>query len=309
MISFVFMDPRGEFEKGRGEGVTRDVYASFWKEVSDCYLIGEVERVPYVRHDLFQSEWQVIGLIYVKGFLDAQYIPLVISKSFISFCLFGNTSDEDLIASFLNYISKDERELLNSVLNDNVEDEGKFVQDEMLDFLEQFKCRTLLTKENVKGVIIELARQELIQKPFIMVSCWSVYLGYLREKDEFSSQEKLHVLYDRLVPTTKKVVKLLKSNPLSDAEKDALSHFKRYIRGLDDRMLGKLLNFLTGSDIITVSHINVEFSKNMSSYARRPIAHTCGPCLELPAVYNNFCELREDFSNILNANSWEMDIV
>ena len=50
----------------------------------------------------------------------------------------------------------------------------------MLDFLEQFKCRTLLTKENVKGVIIELARQELIQKPFIMVSCWSVYLGYLR---------------------------------------------------------------------------------------------------------------------------------
>lgn len=60
----------------------------------------------------------------------------MISKCFISFCLFGVTSEEDLIASFLNYISKDERELLDSILVDNVEDEGIFVGDEMLDFLE-----------------------------------------------------------------------------------------------------------------------------------------------------------------------------
>ena len=52
-----------------------------------------------------------------------------------------------------NYISKDKRELLNSVLNDNVEDEGKFVQNEILDFLEEFKCRTMLTKENVKNLL------------------------------------------------------------------------------------------------------------------------------------------------------------
>ena len=56
---------------------------------------------------------------------------------------------------------------------DNVEDEGNFVQDEILDFLEQLRCRTLLTKENVKGVIIELARQELIQKPSQVEYCYN----------------------------------------------------------------------------------------------------------------------------------------
>ena len=44
------MDPRGEIERGR-EGFTRDTNATFWKEVSDCYLIREEERVHYARHD------------------------------------------------------------------------------------------------------------------------------------------------------------------------------------------------------------------------------------------------------------------
>ena len=49
------------------------------------------------------------------------------------------------------------------------------------------------------------------------------------------------------------------------------------------------------------------FKKNKSKFTRRPIAHTCGPCLELPSTYSNFCELREEFSNILKKSTWEMD--
>ena len=49
-VEFATMDPRGTIEAGRGTGVTRDVYASFWTDVTDSYLVGEKERVPYVRH-------------------------------------------------------------------------------------------------------------------------------------------------------------------------------------------------------------------------------------------------------------------
>lgn len=43
--------------------------------------------------------------------------------------------------------------------------------------------------------------------------------------------------------------------------------------------------------------------------ASRPIAHTCGPVLELPSTYTNYVELREEFANLLNNAKWEIDIV
>ena len=43
--------------------------------------------------------------------------------------------------------------------------------------------------------------------------------------------------------------------------------------------------------------------------ALRPIARTCGPVLELPSTYTNFVELREEFTNIMNKDKWEIDIV
>ena len=44
-------------------------------------------------------------------------------------------------------------------------------------------------------------------------------------------------------------------------------------------MLKYLLCFLTGAEILVVEAINVTFKKNESKFTRRPIAHTCGPCL------------------------------
>ena len=36
-----------------------------------------------------------------------------------------------------------------------------FLEDKFLDFLDQFKCRTKVSKENVHEVIVEIARQKL----------------------------------------------------------------------------------------------------------------------------------------------------
>ena len=74
-------------------------------------------------------------------------------------------------------------------------------------------------------------------------------------------------------------------------------------------MLKHLLCFLTGAEILVVEAINVTFKKNESKFTRRPIAHTCGPCLELPSTYSNFCELHEEFSSILKESTWVMGIV
>ena len=131
----------------------------------------------------------------------------------------------------------------------------------------------------------------------------------MKKEPEFSSKESIKVFYESVVATSKRTIALIDASPNDDAEKDALNYFKRFIRGLNQETLKKLLRFITGSDIIVVDSIGVTFTKPESSFSRRPIPHICAPCLELPATYNNYCELREELTNILDKNNWDIDIV
>ena len=74
-------------------------------------------------------------------------------------------------------------------------------------------------------------------------------------------------------------------------------------------MLAGLLQFLTGSDIITVEKISITFNAN-EGYERGIVAHTCGPLLEISSTYLSYSELSEELSNILrNSASWSFVIV
>ena len=63
---YKWIDPSGKTEEGVGSGVSRDIYSTFWRELFDSYFIGEQERVPFVRHDLYKHEWEAIGMIIVQ---------------------------------------------------------------------------------------------------------------------------------------------------------------------------------------------------------------------------------------------------
>ena len=83
----------------------------------------------------------------------------------------------------------------------------------------------------------------------------------------------LDSLYEQKKPTAKKVSKLFEASPSNDHKRDCLSHLKRFVKSLDVNILGLFLQFVTGSNIITVENIKVEFSTD-SGAACRPIAHT-----------------------------------
>ena len=44
-----------------------------------------------------------------------------------------------------------------------------YTDDEFLDTLDRFDCRSRVHPINVYSVILEIAKQELIQKPYVMV--------------------------------------------------------------------------------------------------------------------------------------------
>ena len=154
--------------------------------------------------------------------------------------------------------------------------------------------------------MLEIAQKELVQKPQYVCNCWIPILVALLPY--FPEANALYSYYKSILPTNSKVVHILNANPTTPAETDVFGYLKRYIRGLDPSKLASFLRFVTGSDIMITDTLNVSFM-DVEGLGRRPVAHTCGFTLELPCTYANLCELREEFNNILAADSWEMDIV
>ena len=155
--------------------------------------------------------------------------------------------------------------------------------------MEQFNCRSLVNRKNIREVIRELAKQELCQKPHLMASCWPSIFAPIQSK--LPGSKTLRKLYRDLEPTCKKLVAIFNSKPENEAERECLHYLKKYIKSLDKPMLKHLLELLTGSQFLIPDEIKVSFAKNDSTFTRKPIAHTCAPCLELPS------KRREEFTS------------
>ena len=160
----------------------------------------------------------------------------------------------------------------------------------------------------MRKLLIEIANQELIQKPRVMISTWQPSVQELKQYPHFQSTSGIQGLYDTLKSTTKKVLEILAPQPNEEAEQDSFNFLQRYVRGLDNTKLIQFLRLTTASDILTTSKLEAAFTK-LEGVGCRPIGHTCGPVLELPSTYVNFVEVTEQFNNILDKDTWEMDIM
>ena len=301
-VDFKIINERGQLEPGAGVGVICEVYSLFWKEFSIAMTIGERERVLFVRHDYFVEEWEAVGRILVKGYMSISFL----SKAFLCYCLFGNqVPDAIFLDSFTKYLSLVEEELIVDIIRKTQLPDD---EDEFTDFLDRFQCRRVVSNENVNKIILEISKQELIQKPHLMIASLQPFVQQLKQYPQFQSISSVECLYDTLKPTTKKVLSSFVSNPESEGERDAFKFLQRFVRGLDMSKLERFLRFTTGMDILVGKNIEVTFIK-CEGLGARPIAHTCGPVLEIPSTYSNYVEFREDFTNILSRDTWEMDII
>ena len=70
------------------------------------------------------------------------------------------------------------------------------------------------------------------------------------------------------------------------------------------------LRFVTGASVAVCPVIYVEFN-SLSGLARRPIAHTCLPMIELSNCYDTYVEFAHEFEKILADEyyTWIMDSV
>ena len=131
----------------------------------------------------------------------------------------------------------------------------------------------------------------------------------LQYDEMFRTHAGVLQMYGNRQPNAKKIIKLLQAETTSEIERLTLDHLKRYIRSLEGKALERFLHFISGSDCITCDSIEVTFTA-LSGLQRRPIAHTCGPTLEVPTTYESFGELAAEFNNLMrDEQAWSFDIV
>ena len=301
-MGFTVIDNRGNIELGAGIGVCRDVITMFWAGFFNSLTVGTKVRIPTIRHGYEAKEWDAIALFLLKGFMQCGYIPLALSPVYVKLVLYGERfiTNDELLNELLRFVAKDDSDVITECLSGNLECDS----DEVLDVLSSYDVRQVRNANNLRQVFTKLAHKEIVQRPNYITERWSGILRPVRE----NLLKDLENLSEKLEPTTKKVVKMLKCKPANDAERLVLSYLKRFVKGLENNQLKRFLIFTTASDLMVCDHLNISFIKT-DGLSRRPIAHTCGPCLELPISYQSFPELREEFSSILALSTWEMDIV
>ena len=102
--------------------------------------------------------------------------------------------------------------------------------------------------ENVEGIVCEMAHKELVQTPMFVADCFYKVLS-----SSSLTHQDLSVLYSKLQPSPKKVMKSLKLPEVMSQDETVLSsHVKKLVWEMDDpEYLGLFLRFCTGSDVMT----------------------------------------------------------
>ena len=139
--------------------------------------MGCDEVVRTVRHDMAKLQWEAVARMLLYG-LRVHYFPLRLSPVFLISVLLGedNVSNDMLLTSFKAYISSEERDNITSML-DHYTEEGEEL---LLETLGCYKCYRKPSPQCLMEILLELAHQELIQKPRYIANCiTTVFKGRL----------------------------------------------------------------------------------------------------------------------------------
>ncbi|XP_038134767.1 uncharacterized protein LOC119779269 [Cyprinodon tularosa] len=292
--------PDNKEEAGSGSEILRNVLSCFWNEFYKRCTLGTTVKVPFIRHDFTAEKWKAVGRILLKGYHDCQYFPNKLAIPFLEQVLFGAVKS-DLQGHFLQFVSSQECE----VLREAVKNFSAVDLDDLLEVLDSYSCKKQITAENLYTIIDEIAHKELVQKPMFVICCWQEVIN----PHLSITPEALIKLFSDLQPTPRKVCQLLKfAEDLSPMQKKVGNYLKRFIKELDDIKIHKFMQYCTGSDLIVIDSIYVEF-QDMTDFTRRPVGHTCGSILQIANSYENFPDFRSEFNAVLESNVWVMEIV
>lgn len=156
-------------EEGEGSGVLRDCLSEFWGEFYNKCILGTDVRTPCLRHEYQVQEWEAVARILVIGWTSVRYFPLLLPLPFLEEALYG-TSYSSVSESFLQYVSKEARKILELVL-ETFESVDK---DDLMDVLDACDCHYFASEDTIAGLVSQLGHKT--QSPMFVIECWKPIL-------------------------------------------------------------------------------------------------------------------------------------
>ena len=301
---------QGELGQDLG-GVQRDMLSEFWDVAYGKFFEGATTLTPMIHPQLDFTVYPILGRgVMSHGYLVVGMLPIRIALPSLVSMLLGPSalvSTQVIVDSFIDYISASERRILKDALT--FDKEGSFpssVQENLLNVLSRFGCCQLPKPANLMQLIEQVARYEFISKPSAAISL--IHSGIPIPHQGFWSSKSVKdicQLYHRLGVTPQKVVSLLNfPHQYTQTEARIGGYLTTMIGNMQTEQLTAFMRFVTGSGVCTVKSIDVTFN-SLSGLARRPIAHTCDPLLELPISYLNYNDFHCEFQTILSETNKE----
>ena len=296
------------------DGIKREAYSIFWKQLLDEYFEGTTTFVPRIGPGIEEPMLRAVGRIISHQYVLTRVFPIQINKAFMVAMLCGRQAltDEDLIESFLAYISENESVEMREIIEETKQ--GKLTEksyDFLLDFFSDYQVTKRPSVTNLQATLVQVAKNELLSKPAMAMDIIKEGLvdGNYKELWQCSKEDVLK-LYDTMRLTPSRVISMLVEDPSVHTHKSRLqvfSYLKRYIRGLGREELGRFLRYVTGSPIPVVEKIQVVFHVHELGSLPHPLAHTCSAVLDLPSCgYGSFSDFRSQMNSLLlNELSWK----
>ncbi|KAB0804069.1 hypothetical protein PPYR_01039 [Photinus pyralis] len=296
-IEMVLPNGKTELAEDLG-GVLRDTISEFFNTFYETCTMGTELKVPCLRHDFQKEEWSAIGHIIKESFVSEKYFPIRIAPAFFKSSLDEPIDNDEVLENFLKFVSHSDAVLLRNSLQ-NFEDAD---EDDLLEFCTNYDAKCLPNKHNLKVMLEQIAKEEILQKPSFVRECIRPHLNYIKHI------LNIDYIFSAYQPTDRNIISLFKVDEnLSHDKKQIVQFLKKFIKESDEKTRSSFLRFCTGSDL-PIGKITIDFIST-DGFARVPIAHTCSSILQIPTTYENFLTFRNEFNNLLSSNVWVMDMV
>ena len=240
-----------------------------------------------------------LGRLYTHQFIQTGTIPLQISEATIQYAVTGQVSEECLLESFKMLLHVKERDVIDQALIGR----QPFQKLELIDILSDYSVTTIPKPGNIRKILLQVSRAELISKPYACILKFKEGMGDFWNN---ISAEEIHALYKGCTPTTTNVVDCLYLETSNPKTEKILRWLIRYLQNQDQRCLSRFLRFSTGSDLVD-RRIMVRLEA-MPELAMRPKSQTCFGILTLPINYRSYAQLFDSFDFYMhNPQIWELN--
>ena len=296
-------------------GVARDMFSAFYEEVYERLFDGSSLLCPIVHPEMDMSVLTTMGFVISHAYMVTGILPIRIAFPCLVQSLLGTSRtipESAMVEAFQDSISTHESNIVKLALEEVKQQVPTFssqVMSGLVCLLSRFNSRQIPTPEKFYRQMVNLATYEFVTKPAAALGM--MYSGVPQQHRSF--WDRMGVIGLLSVYRAQSVCPATVLRMIEDAEgqnateERILGYLRQFVGNMGADELRTFLRFATGSAVCSALKIHVAFNV-LSGAARRPIAHTCTPSLELSSTYATYSEFVSEFRKCIASDySWIMD--